>query len=186
MGTAPRMWTVEEFLDWERQQDERYEFVDGIIRAMVGGTVDHHTICLNIGAALKGQLRGGSCRVFVEGIKILAAGATAYPDVVVNCGSLNPKADMLLEPVLVIEVLSRSTADFDRGRKWAAYQQIPSLMYFALVAQDQRRVDVYERQDGAWTYRVLSGDGELQFDRLGCRLTLATIYEDTSLAAAAG
>jgi Uma2 family endonuclease len=80
-------WTVEEFLAWEREQEERYEYVDGVIRMMVGGTLDHNTIAGNVFSALHSQLRGGLCRVFVEGVKVVSASATMYPDVVVTCAS---------------------------------------------------------------------------------------------------
>jgi Uma2 family endonuclease len=190
MATArpqpPRPWTVDEFLEWERQQPERFEYVGGMIVMMVGGTSDHHTISGNLFAALRAALRGTGCRAYVEGMKVDAGAATSYPDVVVTCARVAPKQDLVVEPVVIVEVLSRSTESFDRGAKWLAYQTLPSLAQYVLVSQDELKVEVFERDQGAWRYTIL-GDpqAELAFAAGGCTMTLAQVYEDTSLDPAA-
>jgi Uma2 family endonuclease len=182
----PRPWTVDEFLEWERQQPERYEYVGGMIVMMVGGTSDHHTIALNIGARLRAAVRGSGCRAYVEGMKVDAGAASSYPDVVVTCAPVAPKQDVVTEPEVVVEVLSRSTESFDRGAKWLAYQSIPSLRQYVLVSQDEMKVEVYEREQGTWTYRALADpQTALTFAVGGCTMSLAEVYEDTSLDPAA-
>lgn len=179
---ASRPWTIDEFLAWERQQEERYEFVDGIIRMMVGGTLDHHAIAGNVFAALKSLLKGGHCMAFVEGVKVVAASSTMYPDVAVTCTPIEGKSDIVPDPVLIVEVLSRTTQGFDRGGKWIAYQTIESLRHYALISQDQQRVELYTRRAGGWDYTTIDDPGgELNLTSIGAAIPLATIYEATSL-----
>lgn len=182
-ATPPAAWTVEEFLAWEREQEERYEYVGGVIRMMVGGTLDHNTITGNVFTGLRAHLRGGPCRVFVEAVKVVSDAATMYPDVVVTCASASGQSDVVPEPEVVVEVLSRSTQSFDRGPKLDAYQQIPSLKQYVLIAQDEIRVSVYDRDDGSWRYHVLQGlKARLDFAAGGATMTLAEIYERATVA----
>ena len=183
---APKPWTVDDFLAWERTQEERYEFLDGLVRMMVGGTVDHNTITLNVATALRMRLRGGPCRAFVSDMKVETDGAAMYPDVVVTCAPAPPKDDVVPEPKAVVEVLSPSTEGFDRGRKWNAYQRIPSLEQYVLVAQDQIRVEVYVRRGRGWAFDVLADPADaLRFPALGVEVGLAEVYEGASAAAGA-
>jgi Uma2 family endonuclease len=125
--TLPDPWTIEDFLAWEREQEERYEYVGGVIRMMVGGTLDHNRIALNIASRFRTLLAGGPCSVFMEGVKVVSASATMYPDVVVTRTPGSGQSDVVPEPEIVFEVLSRSTQTFDRGPKLDTYQQIASL-----------------------------------------------------------
>ena len=180
----PPRWTVEEFLDWEREQEERYEYVDGVIRMMVGGTLDHNTIALNIATRLRALLGGGPCRVFMEAVKVASDAANMYPDVVVTCAPGSGRSDVVPEPAVVVEVLSRSTQGFDRGPKLDAYQQIPSLRQYVLVAQEEIRVSIFEREAANWLYRTLQEpDARLDFAVGDAAMTLAEVYEDTTAAA---
>jgi Uma2 family endonuclease len=181
-ATPPAPWTVEDFLAWEREQEERYEFFDGLIRMMVGGTADHNRIAGRVFAALLAKLRGGPCSVFIEGMKVAGATATMYPDVVVTCSPVDATTDVLPEPVIVFEILSRSTQTFDRGQKWLAYQAILSLQQYVLISQDELRIDTYDRQGNSWIYRVLSGpDARLALAVGKIELAMAEIYEDSAL-----
>jgi Uma2 family endonuclease len=180
--TPPSPWTVEEFLVWERDQPDCYEFYSGFIRMMVGGTLDHNTIAGNIMATLRSRLRGGPCRAFMEGCKVTSGSEVMYPDVVITCSAVNAKSDVVPEPVVVFEVLSRSTESFDRGQKWLAYQSIPSLRQYVLVSQDELRVDVYDRAEAGWSYRVLSvPEATLKLAAGQVELAMAEIYEGSSL-----
>ena len=182
----PEPWTVEEFLAWEREQEERYEYAGGVIRMMVGGTLDHNTIAGNVFSSLRSQLRDGPCRVFVEAVKVVSDTATMYPDVVVTCAPGSGRSDVVPEPEIVVEVLSRSTQGFDRGPKLDAYQQIASLEQYVLIAQEEIRVSVFERDDGGWRYRTIQDlDERLAFAVGGAVMTLAEIYERTTVAGAA-
>jgi Uma2 family endonuclease len=181
--TLPDRWTVDEFLAWEREQEERYEYVDGVIRMMVGGTLDHNTIALSIASRLRTLLAGGPCRVFMEGVKVVSDASTMYPDVVVTCTPGTGRIDVVPEPTVVIEVLSRSTQGFDRGPKLDAYQQIPSLRQYVLVAQEEIRVSVYQRDNGGWHYRILQDpEASLTFAVAAVTMSLAEIYEGATVA----
>ena len=182
----PEPWTVEEFLAWEREQEERYEYAGGIVRMMVGGTLDHNTIVGNVFSGLRSQLRGGPCRVFVEAVKVVSATATMYPDVVVTCAAGSGQSEVVPEPEIVVEVLSRPTQGFDRGPKLDAYQQIASLKQYVLIAQEEIRVSIYERDEGGWRYRTLQDpDASLSFAVGGAAMTLAEIYERSTAGEAA-
>jgi Uma2 family endonuclease len=149
--------TLEDFLAWEREQPQRYERVSGVIRMMTGGTIDHNRITLNFADALRQRLRDGNCEVFVNDVKVVTpAGDVMYPDVVVACGDIPGKATVLDAPVVIVEVLSESTAERDHGRKRWAYQTIPSLRHYVLVDQDEGGVEVTSpNADGTWRSVIL-------------------------------
>jgi len=180
---ATKPWTVDDFLAWERQQEERYEWHDGMVRAMVGGTLDHNRIVNNLVAALRPKLRGTPCAVFSENVKVKVGLAITYSDLVNTCSPQDAKADMLNEPIVIIEVLSPSTELFDRGRKWSLYQTLASLRQYVLVSQDTAHVECYTRRDGTWQYAALDGlASELSLDAIRAAIPLAWIFEETSAA----
>ncbi|NBC14309.1 MAG: Uma2 family endonuclease [Gammaproteobacteria bacterium] len=169
-------------LDWERLQSARYEYVGGILRAMVGGSLAHNRIALNIAATLRARLAGGPCRPFMENAKVVTAEAFLYPDVVVTCSPIDPTADTVPEPVAIVEVLSRTTADYDSGAKWLACQTLPSLRHFVLVAQDRRFVAIYSRAGADWRYRALEEpDAVLALEAIDAEISLADIYSDSGI-----
>ena len=173
-------WTVEDFLEWEAQQPERYEFTDGMIVMMGGGSVAHATIRDNLLAALRSRLHGGPCRAFSQELKVATATSLHYPDLVVTCVPVEPREDRLREPAIIVEVLSPSTADRDRGAKWLAYQEIPSLQHYVLVAQDQRRVDVFTRATDGWALKVIRAAADrVPLPAIGVDLPPAEIYENS-------
>jgi Uma2 family endonuclease len=178
----PKPWTVEDFLEWEAQQPDRYEFIDGRILGMVGGSAAHATIKGNVFAVLRARLQGGPCRVFVESLKVVTVVASHYPDVVVTCTPVQPGDDQIREPVVVVEVLSRTTADRDRSAKWVAYQDIPSLQHYVLVAQDRRRVELFTRTGDSWNLRIIRLPAHrVELAAIGVELTLDEIYEDSGV-----
>ena len=160
MGYAPKYalkqqpMTAEEFLAWDETQPERYEFVRGEVFMMTGGRDRNNSVMLNLAIALRQHLRGSPCRVYANDIKLRveAANCYFYPDLMVTCSSTD-QGDRLIkrEPVLVIEVLSPSTAAFDRGDKFADYRQLPTLAEYLLVDVDRLRCDLYRKgADGLW------------------------------------
>ena len=175
----PKPWTLDDFLAWEEQQPERFEFVDGVVRMMVGGTLAHNLITRNLARALEDGLRGLNCKVFASDVKTTSRGRaeSTYPDVVVACGRLDLNDTKIEEPALVAEVLSRSTAYYDRGAKAETYKRMASLRYLLLVAQDQWEVTLYRRSPEGWEVIALEGDATVELPELGCRLPLAAIYE---------
>lgn len=179
----PKLWTVDDFLGWEELQEERYEFVQGMIRAMTGGSLDHATIIGNVAGTLRDRLRGGPCKAYASEVKVKAADSAMYPDVLIHCGPVDPKATVVTDPVVVVEVLSKSTDDYDRGRKWLAYQTIPELTHFLLVSQDECRIDVYRRMGNGWFTETIGDMGaEIALASIGARLSVAEIYEGSSVA----
>lgn len=171
-------WTVEDFLTWEAQQLRRFEFVDGEARMMTGGTQAHAFICANILTILKQRLRGTDCRPFGSDLRIICAnGNVRYPDVLVDCGKLEPKSHNASEPTVIFEVLSQSTLWFDQTRKLQDYETVKSVVHYVCVSQETTRVIVWSR----------SGDHLVMSDQLsdlgdvievsGVEMTLEEIYE---------
>jgi Uma2 family endonuclease len=136
----------EEYLASERQSEVRNEYVGGQVLAMTGGGRSHGIISLNIAASLHGQLRGHPCEVYSNDMRVTVSRTRAYfyPDVVVVCGGPQVEdahEDTLVNPTLIVEVLSPSTKEYDHGTKWEHYRQLPSLQDYLLVAQDRPRVE---------------------------------------------
>lgn len=147
----PTPWTAGDFLEWEAQQPERYEFIDGMIVGMVGGSVGHATIRDNVTAALRGRLRDPGCRALSQEVKVAVSGNVHYPDVMVICSPIDPSADQVRDPVVIVEVLSRTAGDRDRGAKWIAYRELPSLQHYVLINQYRRFVEVFSRDGAGWS-----------------------------------
>jgi Uma2 family endonuclease len=174
----PHPWTVDDFLAFEAEEPERYEFVDGIVRMMTGGSAAHSAIKGNVFAALRNVLRSGPCRVDVDDLKVVTAAAVMYPDVLVTCRPLAPDDDRLSDPTVVLEVLSPTTETHDRIRKWREYQTIAALRHFVLIAQNERRVEVYTREQGGWQMAVIEPpDNTVVLKAIGADLSLEAIYE---------
>ena len=179
--------TEQEYLTFERASDTKHEFLDGRVYARAGASMRHGDIVQNTSSNLFIKLRGGSCRAITNDLRVLvrATGLNAYPDIVILCGEpvlTDDHLDTLLNPTILIEVLSPSTEAFDRAEKWVHYQEIPSLQEYLLFAQGAPRVDHYLRQDdGSWRYAVTIGlDSSVELPTVGCTLTLAEIYEQVT------
>ena len=173
-----------EYLVRERAAEYRSEYVDGEVCMMTGASRKHSLVTLNVGRSLADQLRGRPCETYLNDmrVKVARTGAYVYPDVLVSCGSAEVEDehdDTLLNPTLLVEVLSPSTEAFDRGRKWEHYRRLPTLMDYLLVAQDRPRVERYTREgDGLWLFSETNGlDGVVSIDSVGCTLALRDVYE---------
>jgi len=173
--SLPRL-TGPEYLDWENQQDVRHELVDGYLYAMTGASLKHDEIAMNLAAALHSHLRGGNCRVYKSDIKVQVANNYYYPDIVVRCGHNESTVNefSLTDPKVIIEVLSPSTQRFDRGDKRLAYQQIPSLCDYILVAQDSVFVEQFLSNDAA--VKLESDADVLSIESLQFSIQLSEIY----------
>ncbi|BCX18715.1 MAG: hypothetical protein KatS3mg117_2397 [Geminicoccaceae bacterium] len=172
------------FLDWENRQPERFELVGGVVRMMAGGTLGHDQIGANIIGELRNRLRGGRCRVQGSNLKVVSPrGDVMYPDAFVRCGPGDPRATHVDDPVLVVEVLSPSTALHDLTRKRLAYQSIPSLKVVLWVHPDRMRVDLMRRRDPGWVDEepAEGPQGVVVLPELGIELPLSEIYEGVSL-----
>jgi len=193
----PYRFTVEEYLAFERTADERHEYLDGMIYAMAGESPNHGRICTNLGGLLYVQLRGTPCEAFSKDTKVRCGpyrahtreGLYAYPDLVIVCGAMqfhDQVQDVVLNPTVIIEVLSPSTAAFDRGEKFHLYRTwLPTLTDYVLVAQDRPEIEHYHRGDDAlWTLRTLEGlEARLHLEGIGCTIPLADVYERVAFAA---
>lgn len=148
-----------------------------------GGTAIHARIKGNLYSAIRSALRGrASCEAFVEGPKVIAGDNLTYPDLAVTCMPVAGKDDVVPDPVIVIEVMSRSAADYDRSGKWLGYQQLASLDQYILASQEEARVEVYLRREHSWDYRVIAGlDGMLDLRAIEAVVPLAEIYERTTV-----
>jgi Uma2 family endonuclease len=146
---------------------------------MVGGSNALTIIKDNLVAALRACLRGQPGRALGDGPKVVTATATMYPDAVVVCGPIDLAEDQVRAPTVVVEVLSRSTEDHDRGAKWVAYRDVESLQHYLLIAHDARRVEVYSREAKRWSLQVLEPPDLVAWAAIGAELTLDEIYQDS-------
>ena len=184
MSSLPSYYlSTEEYLAIERQAEYKSEYVDGVMYAMAGGSERHNLIAGNLITELNIQLKKAPCRVYPSDLKVRVPNSTKffYPDVSVVCGEpefADDARDVILNPILIVEVLSESTAAFDRGKKFQSYQQIESLQEYLLVAQDEYVVEHYLRQENNhWLYTKVTGLEEtLVLPTLKCQLTLSDIY----------
>ena len=178
---------VDAYMAWEDEQPERHEYLAGEVFAMSGGTDAHYTILLNTATSLKAALSGKPCRTFVSGMKLRIdrADAVFYPDVFVTCDARDrqPEASLAKQyPALIIEVLSDSTAAFDRGRKFELYQQIDTLQEYLLIEQDRKHADLFRKNsEGPWVLHP-AGEGDVvRLESVGVELALDGLYEDVEL-----
>jgi len=177
--------TPEEYLAFERAHtDAKHEYLNGEITAMSGASLQHNIIVSNLVISLGIQMRGRPCNVFSSDmrVKIPATGLYTYPDIAALCGSpqLEDEAgDTLLNPSVIVEVLSPSTEAYDRGAKFAHYQSVESLQVYILVSQDKPRIEVFQRQeDRNWLYSVAETlDTSVRVEVVDCELALADVYE---------
>ena len=136
----------QEYLEWEEQQPFKYEYVNGEILAMTGGTLPHNSIALNLASALKNHLRGKGCKVFMADAKvgISEKGPFHYPDVMVTCDERDRTAKKIVQfPCLIAEVLSPATEGFDRGKKFTHYRRLNTLKEYVLIDAEQMSVECY-------------------------------------------
>jgi len=180
-NVAEQLMSLDEFLAWERNQPERYEYAGGVITMMTGGWLDHSAIASNLWAALRDQLRGSTCRAFRGDSKIIANHSIRYPDLSVTCTQVRGTEDVVLDPVVIIEVISPSTEREDRGRKKFDYFATPSIRQYALIEQDERRIDLYTRAGASWIDEIVEGDAVLKLSSISVEINLDVIYEDTEL-----
>ncbi len=180
-ATEQKTYTEDEYLEFERTSVGRWEYVGGKIRAMSGGSADHSTIALNVGATLRAAISFQGCRVFGSDMKVHTnSGTNTFPDISVVCGPLTfhrGRKDILTNPVLVVEVLSDSTEAYDRGEKFLHYQTIPSLTDYLLVSQDEARVQLFTRVGNLWQPREVTGRaGEIYLPSVDMTLALSDAY----------
>ncbi len=190
MGQAElqtRRYTPEEYFALEESSEVRHEYFNGEVFAMVGASIAHNLVKGNLVAALRPGARQGGCRVFDENVRLAVQENFYYnyPDVMVSCDPADSRDPYLIrQPVLIAEILSPSTAEYDRTEKFAQYQKLPSLRHYLLVSQTAWVVEWFRRDAaGQWIYTLLHEPGSvLEIPDLGLRLPLAELYDDTDVA----
>ena len=176
-----RSMTLEDFLIWEAEQEERYEFDGFQPVAMNGGTEAHAILGANLVFELTGRLRGKPCRAYGPSLKILVAGRVRYPDAFVACSSIANDATSRTDPVVVFEVLSESTALVDQTTKNAEYRATPSIQRYVMLSQESISAVIYERSGDQWVGTLITApNAVLAMPELGIELPLAALYDGLS------
>ena len=190
MGQAelqPHRYTPEEYFALENRSEVRHEYFEGEVFAMAGGSKVHNFLVQNASTKMRTSLRGKGCQVFASDVRLEAKERFyyTYPDVVVTCDPADHRDPYLVRyPVLIAEVLSPSTAEYDHTTKFENYQKMPSLRHYLLLSQAAWIVEWFRRDDaGQWIYTLLTGpDSILEIPDLGLVLPLRELYEDTDVA----
>ncbi len=186
MTAAPaekRTWTVGEYLAWEHAHAAKHEFFRGDVFAMAGASLAHNLLVANVVAELRSALRQKSCNVCPSDlrVKVAATGLYTYPDAVVYCGQPELEVvdgiETLLNPKVLIEVLSESSEAHDRGKKFEQYRSIPSFCEYVLVAQDKTLVEHFvRRDDGSWVMRDVRAGGVIDLRAIESSIAVDEIY----------
>jgi Uma2 family endonuclease len=178
-----RTFSPDEYLAIERAAADKSEYVGGRIYNMSGGSLNHSRICVEVTGILREALRGTGCEVVNSDMKVRTPSNSmfTYPDATVICDQPifhDEKRDVITNPIVIVEALSPSTEDYDRGHKFLLYQQIPSLRCYVIVYQSEPRIDVFVRaDDGHWDQAISRGvDAAAQIPAIGCTLPLSEVY----------
>ena len=178
--------TFREYLQLEEFANVKHEYFNGEIYAMAGGSIAHAALSAAIISSLSAKLQAGTCRVFASDlrVRVLSTGLAAYPDVTVVCGDAqsDPEdASTVVNPKVLVEVLSDSTAKYDRGEKLEQYKKIESLQAVLLFSQTSRRVELHERTELGFRTEIVADDQPLKLACLGVELAVSTIYATAGL-----
>ena len=175
-------FSANDYLAWEPTQLDRHEYLDGEVFAMAGAEDRHVTVAMNIGFAVRQHLSGSPCRTYMSDMRLFVAAVNSYfyPDVLVTCSAhdlASPKAKT--EPKLIIEVLSPSTAAYDRGLKFSHYRTRASLEEYALIDLDTRITDCYRKgPDGLWVLHPFARDESVELSSVSLTLSAAQLFAD--------
>lgn len=184
MGLAAEksVFTAEDYLAWEATQTERHEYLDGEVFAMVGAEDRHVTVAGNCYMALRQHLSGGPCRTYMSDMRLHVAAVNSYfyPDVLVTCSAQDQASPQVkTEPTLIIEVLSPSTAAYDRGLKFSHYRSLPSLQEVALIDLDTRITDVYRKgADGLWVLHPFARGETVELASAGLQISASQLFAE--------
>jgi Uma2 family endonuclease len=175
----------EEYLEIDRAStDIKYEYVDGHMYAMAGGTVEHAEIAMNLIACLRAYLEKGPCHTFSSDVRVqVAEKKYFYPDVTVSCNPEDSQrgVDIIRSPRLVVEVLSPSTEFRDRREKFRFYRACPSIQEYVLISSEHQEVEIYNRQGDIWAYRHFEPGQEVTFMSIDFTVPMETLYRFTDV-----
>jgi Uma2 family endonuclease len=177
--------SIEDYFELDKSSLEiRYEFIDGSVYMLAGGTADHSTINGNLVSALKNALRGGPCRVHTSDLKVrLSETRYVFPDISVSCDPRDRgRITVMQTPILIVETLSPSTEAYNRRKKFSYYRACPSIQEYILVDTQEQIVEVYRRdKEPFWKYSAFETGEQVELTSLGISIPVATIYEDVEL-----
>lgn len=172
----------EEYLDGEELSSIKHEYIRGEVYAMAGASDPHVTISLNFASALRSHIRGTGCRVYMSDMKaqIETANTFYYPDVMVSCDERDREfINFKKYPCLIVEVLSKKTESFDRGDKFADYQELETLQEYVLINQKRKRVEIFRRNaEGLWVLHTYKDGSEIHLASVDFRISIDALYED--------
>ena len=179
----------EDYLKMEEVSPVKHEYFDGEIFQMAGASDNHNTLAMNVAAELHQQLKKRDCKVYQNDMRLYIEKEEiyVYPDIMVVCGKPKIKKykslDNILNPVLIVEVLSSSTADYDKGAKFEQYRTIESFKEYILVSQDTKQITRYTKQkNGSWVLMDFIGDKtEIELVSIDCKLTMDDVYDKVDL-----
>ncbi len=181
--------TPEEYLEWEPTQEDRYEYVDGEVFAMTGGSKPQNRIALNLATALDGYLQNKGCEIYMADVKVQASPTSAYhyPDLVVTCDRREQNSNQFVQhPCLIIEVLSPSTEAYDRGNKFARYRKLETLQEYVLVESTTIGVECFWRNaEGLWVLHPYEAGDTVTFESIGFSLAIEALYRQVRFEEAA-
>lgn len=184
MGRAAEksIFTADDYLAWEATQRDRHEYLDGRVFAMAGAEDRHVTTAGNCYMALRQHLSGGPCRTYMSDMRLHVAASNSYfyPDVLVTCSDQDRASPLVkTEPRLIIEVLSPSTAAYDRGLKFSHYRSLPSLQEYAVIDLDSRSTDVYRKgTDGLWVLHPFGRGKAVELASVALQVSAEQVFAD--------
>lgn len=178
------VFSAADYLAWEATQAERHEFIDGEVFAMASAEDRHVTVTMNLAFALRQHLAGSPCRTYMSDMRLYVAAAESYfyPDVLVTCSALDLASPMTKsEPRLIAEVLSRTTAAYDRGLKFSHYRSLPSLEEYLLIDLDTRASDCYRKgADGLWVLHPFARGEPVTLASVALTLPAAQLFAEVA------
>ena len=181
-------FTPQDYLAYERDAPEKHEYFAGQIYNMAGATKNHNLVSMNLSIVVGNQLKNRTCQAYAHDMRVLVnkTGLYTYPDLVIVCGEpqfLDAHEDTLLNPTVIIEVLSESTEAYDRGDKYAHYRKLDSLQEYILVAQNKPGIEIFTRgENGNWLYHAYGDSGEIiPIKSIECHLNLRDVYDKTNV-----
>lgn len=189
MPASRTLMTYAEYIAAEEKSEIKHEYLRGEVFAMAGGTIDHGALAAAVIAALSGAMKGRPCRVFTSDVRvrIRETDLATYPDVSVVCGKLETDSEdphAIVNPIVLVEVLSDSTEAHDRGEKAAHYRHIRSLREYVLVSQHTKRIEVYRKNElGRWELFEFEAGATAELQSVSCQLSVDDIYRDPLAAA---
>ena len=181
---TPQNMTVADYLDWEPRQELRYEFVNGEVFAMTGGSLPHNDIAINLLTALRPHIRKQGCRINMADAKVnITPSVYRYPDLAISCDERDKAAlDAIRYPKLIVEVVSPGTETLDRSDKFREYRSLPSLEEYILISSTQIDVEIYRRGEGRlWLYTAYQAGDNINLESIGFEFPIELLYEDVIL-----